>query len=256
MVYTVKLPLLLNLVFFLFWVGQLSSLAMADPNHGTIIQYKLSSRLLGKVNFDTEQTYISEDGTRIARYWNGGRNIEIAHLSKHTGVQYTYDADDGNGWQKHEVPGHDLGIQALLMFDKRAQIKNGDARYVGDTKIAGLPCKKFTYKAGISWCRWQRENQKIDKRFPVSINLASRIDFPKGDYSEQVVQSIQFDVALDAQKLSPPLDVLKQPLHDPTNDKENATNAWCRAEKKKTLVDPCMDDQDDGQDNEEAWDVE
>lgn len=232
-----------------------TSVAVADQRTGTLIISKSTSRILGQTNYETHQVFISNDGSRIARYTNGGQKIEINHLSKHNGVQYIFDATDGNGWLKLETPGIDTGIQALTMFDRKVRQTHGASTYVGEGRIAGLPCKRYTYKEGLSWCTWQRENLKRDKRMPVSITLTSRWDLPKGDYSEEVVQSVQFDVAIDERKFSPPAEVMKRPVFDPTNDKNNPTNAWCKAETKKTGVNPC-DDGQEGEDDEEAWDVE
>lgn len=170
-------------------------------------------------------------------------------------MQYKYNATDGNGWLKLETPGIDSGIQALTMFDRKVQQARGTSTYVGEGRVAGLSCKKYTFPSGFSWCTWQRENLKRDKRMPVSITLSSRWDLPKGDFSEEIVQSVQFDIAIDDRKFSPPADVMKRPVLDPTNDKDNPTNAWCKAEAKKTGVNPCDDEHgDDG--DEEAWDVE
>lgn len=235
-----------------FFCYQTTGVAFADQRAGTLIHSKSTTRVLGKTVHETHQTFISNDGTRIARYTNGGQKIEISHLTKHNGVQYIYDAADGNGWLKLETPGIDSGIQALTMFDQKVQQARGTSTYVGEGRIAGLPCRKYTFKGGFSWCTWQRENLKRDKRMPVSITLTSRWDLPKGDFSEEIVQSVQFDIAIDDRKFSPPADVMKRPIFDPTSDKDNPTNAWCKAETKKTGVNPCDDDQDD----EEAWDVE
>lgn len=231
---------------------QTTSVALADQRAGTLISAKSSMRVLGKMAQETHQIFISNDGTRIARYTNGGQKIEINHLSKHKGVQFIYDATDGNGWQKLETLGMDSGIQALAMFDQKVQQARGTPTYVGEGRIAGLPCKKYTFTGGLSWCTWQREHIKKDKRMPVSITLSSRWDLPKGDFSEEVVQSVQFDIAIDERKFSPPTEVMTRPIVDPTKDKNNPTNAWCKAEKAKSGIDPCADDQDD----EEAWDVE
>ena len=231
---------------------QTTGVALADQRAGTLITSKATTRVLGKIEHETHQVFISNDGTRIARYTNGGQKIEISHLTKHNGVQYIYDATGGNGWLKLETPGIDSGIQALTMFDRKVQQARGTSSYVGEGRVAGLSCKKYTFSGGFSWCTWQRENLKRDKRMPVSITLSSRWDLPKGDFSEEIVQSVQFDIAIDDRKFSPPADVMKRPVFDPTNDKDNPTNAWCKAETKKTGVNPCDDDQDD----EEAWDVE
>lgn len=235
-----------------FFCYQTTGIALADERAGTLIHSKSTTRVLGKTVHETHQTFISNDGTRIARYTNGGQKIDISYLTKHNGVQYTYDATDGNGWLKLETRGIDSGIQALTMFDRKVQQNHGTSTYVGEGRIAVLPCKKYTFKEGFSWCTWQRENIKLDKRMPVSITLTSRWDLPKGDFSEEIVQSVEFDIAIDDRKFSPPTEVMKRPVFDPTNDKDNPTNAWCKAETKKTGVDPCDDDQDD----EEAWDVE
>ncbi len=234
---------------------QTTNVALADQRAGTLINSKSTTRILGKTVVETHQTFISNDGTRIARYTNGGQKIEINHLTKHSGVQYIYDATDGNGWLKLETPGIDSGIQALTMFDRKVQQSRGNSTYVGESRIAGLICKKYTFTGGFSWCTWQRENLKRDKRMPVSITLSSRWDLPKGDFSEEIVQSVQFDTAIDERKFSPPAEVMKRPVFDPTNEKNNPTNAWCKAETKKTGVNPCEDDQV-GEDDEEAWDVE
>lgn len=230
---------------------QTAGIAFADQRAGTLINSKSTLRVMGKTVHETHQIFISNDGTRIARYTNGGQKIEINHLTKHNGVQYIYDATDGNGWLKLETPGIDSGIQALTMFDQKVQQARGTSTYVGEGRIAGLPCKKYTFKEGFSWCTWQRENLKRDKRMPVSITLTSRWDLPKGDFSEEVVQSVQFDIAIDERKFSPPAEVVKRPVFDPTNDKNNPTNAWCKAETKKTGVNPC-DDAQGGEDDEEA----
>lgn len=235
--------------------NQTTGVAFADQRTGTLIHSKSVSHIMGKTVHETHQIFISNDGSRIARYTNGGQKIEINHLTKHNGVQYIYDATDGNGWLKLETPGIDLGVQALTMFDRKLQQTRGNSIYTGEGRVAGLPCKKFTYKGGFSWCTWQRENLKQDKRMPVSIILSSRWDMPRGDYAEEVVQSVQFDVAIDERKFSPPTEVLKRPVFDPTNDKSNPTNAWCKAETKKTGVNPC-DDDEESEDEEEAWDVE
>lgn len=235
-----------------FFCYQTTGVASAVQRAGTLIHSKSTTRVLGKTEHETHQVFISNDGTRIARYTNGGQKIEISHLTQHNGVQYIYDATDGNGWLKLETPGIDSGIQALTMFDRKVQQSHGTSTYIGEGRIAGLPCKKYTFKEGFSWCTWQRENLKRDKRMPVSITLTSRWDLPKGDFSEEIVQSVQFDIAIDDRKFSPPAEVMKRPVFDPTNDKDNPTNAWCKAETKKTGVNPCDDDQGD----EEAWDVE
>jgi hypothetical protein len=229
-----------------------SSTAFADQRIGTLITSKSTMRVLGKTEHETHQIFISNDGTRIARYTNGGQKIEINHLTKHTGVQYIYDATDGNGWQKLETLGIDSGIQAFTMFDQKVQQDRGTPTFIGTARVAGLTCKKYTFTGGLSWCTWQREHIKMDKRMPVNINLTSRWDLPKGDFTEDVVQSVQFDIAIDERKFSPPAEVMKRPVFDPTKDENNPTNAWCKAERAKNGIDPCAEDQDD----EEAWDVD
>lgn len=253
--FTSKVKYLVIALFSAFFCYQITSVALADQLIGTLITSKSTTRVLGKTEHETHQVFISNDGTRIARYTNGGQKIEINHLTKHNGVQYIYDATDGNGWLKQETPGIDSGKQALTMFDRKVQQARGTSSYVGEGNVAGLPCKKYTFSGGFSWCTWQRENLKRDKRMPVSITLSSRWDLPKGDYSEEVVQSVQFDVAIDERKFSLPAEVMKRPVFDPTSDKDNPTNAWCKAETKKTGVNPCDDAQGDEGD-EEAWDVE
>lgn len=215
---------------------------------GTHIHSQSITRVLGKTKVSTQDDYISADGARLARYTDGGKEIRITHLQKNSGIQYIYEADNKDGWYSLDAPGSAEGIHALNLFDQRSQQKNGQPQYMGESKIADLPCKKFMLKNVISWCTWQAK--QTPKTIPASISLQSRMNFPNGDYSETIVQWVKFNTFIGLDKLNPPSNVLKK--RSTANDIHNATNAWCLAEKKKTGTDPC----DEPEDDEEAWDVE
>jgi hypothetical protein len=216
---------------------------------GTHIHSKSIARILGKTKTSTQDDYISADGTRFARYIDGGKEIRITHLQKNSGIQYIYEADNQDGWYSLDALGSADGVHALNLFDRRSQQKNGQPQFMGESKIADLPCKKFMLKNTISWCNWQAK--QTPKAIPASIALQSRMNFPNGDYSETIVQWVKFNTQISLDKLNPPDDVLKK--RSATKDTQNPTNAWCLAEKKKTGTDPC---QASDEDDEEAWDVE
>lgn len=213
----------------------------------------------------TQDEYFSSDGTYLAVYKNGHTvKSYIDDSSSNLGpcvveiVPYQetllydfkahtlYHFDSSNphtpDWYKTEILSISDGIAALNILGQHGKYKVGKDKSLGKDVVAQLPCDRFSWGSS-SQCTWRPSHNEV--RFPKTLELMSEQHDEK-TATKIIAEFVNLHEKLDVTVFRPPAGIVVKSMDDAiSSDPENATSKWCAAEKKKTGVDPCANDNDE-----------
>jgi hypothetical protein len=227
--------------------------------HKLAVPWKLTGSAADLDRF-TQDEYFSSDGAYIAIYKKGHNIKSYTDSSPNNGspcvveivpyeetllydlrarALYHFDPSNPNtpDWYKTKILSVPSGVSVLNVLGQQnvtSKVKN-----LGKNLIANLPCDRSSSGA-LSRCTWHPSHNEV--QFPKSLELMSELKDEKTT-TRIIAESVNLHEKLDASIFHPPSNLT---VHDVAaeilNDPNNATDKWCAAEKKKTGVDPCVND--------------
>lgn len=145
-------------------------------------------------------------------------------------------------WYKTEILSISDGIGALNILGQLGKPQVGKDKPLGKDVVAHLPCERFS-RGTSSQCIWRPSHNEV--RFPKTLELVSEQHDEK-TAAKITAEFVNLYEKLDVTVFRPPAGIVVKSMDDAIrSDPENATSKWCAAEKKKTGVDPCANDNDE-----------
>jgi hypothetical protein len=203
------------------------------------------------------EEYYSADGAYMAIYTKGYRNegkdvcilnykayedIQIYHIKQQD--HYSYQSYK-NVWAKTKQLSMTEGGRILELLNVATEERNGKAKYLGEEifqskDVQALTCHKYQFKE-ITWCEWRKDSNKYQFLAPVKIVLKGRAE----KLNSTEVKEINFNALIPAKIFQAPEKYQDMSGLSSNADKSNATYKWCLAQKEKTGVNPCEEDDDE-----------
>ena len=214
----------------------------------------------------TENVYISPENSYHAIYKSGYKingekmdvcNISIiprqentiVHYAQHLSYEFDSSRTNGEQWVKNEIP--NATTSKLIVGTLAGQWRFKLSAVSKKDMIAGLFCEIRDFSMGKknemlgSACLW-RSTTKDHLMFvghPLELALSTNTQVGKGVLNSKVADSVNLREAYNSSVFQVPNTLKNKPFYadEPsyTKPEKDDSNLDCKAEKKKTGIDPC-----------------